>query len=629
MQSARAALWHQTAPLETADEATAWLEDLGLCLFLPRHTQLPAPAPSFVEAIHGATSATPPGPALERATEVAARLVDERKAVPLNLLGIYSEQPDFLITPEVLPWVTAIRGDRQWNAAPGGRTSPLVVRTWQVLDREGEATAVKLRELLGRELTEAAVLRALIELWTTVRAMPVATRGEPTRWTLLKNRFPAQLATGANTAQGTALSALLSIYLQSAVAATAEEAEIFLSPLTARSRIREVIHGMTAARQFGSMSVGSQTLLFVEGSLPEHLPVEEPAPAEPAVSEPAKRVEQGKRPPFRKEFRKDLQKGLGGKRPERPFRKEFGERRGAAGRPDGPGRGASGPEPRPPFRKNLPERPFRKDFGERRGAAGRPDGPGREASDPEPRPPFRKRRPDERGGAKPWQRRRVFGRPEGAREQHGSAPRPGAGGERRFGPRAESPRSGESRPWNRREQREGAKPWQPREGSKPGKRGEERRPFGREQGERRPRFEGEKRSGQKPGQRSGPKFGQKFGEKPGGRFGQKSGEKFGAKSGGKPGIRTFGPKRFGAKKPGAKPFGSARGKFPPRREEGAAAAGGRGAVRGPGFGKPRESSGRPLGRGKNFKVQAKKNFRKANPGERNSRKNRKQEENPE
>ena len=54
--------------------------------------------------------------------------------------------------------------------------SPLVIRTWQVLDREGEATAVELRETLGRELTEAAVLRALIELWTTVRAMPVGSR---------------------------------------------------------------------------------------------------------------------------------------------------------------------------------------------------------------------------------------------------------------------------------------------------------------------------------------------------------------------------------------------------------------------------------------------------------------------
>jgi len=629
LQTARAALWHQTAPLQTADEATTWLEDLGLCLFLPRHAQLPAPAPSFVEAVHGAASAAPPASVLERASQLATRLVDERKAVPLNLLGTFSEQPDFLITPEILPWVAATRGDRQWNAAPGGRTAPLVLRTWEVLDREGEATAVDLRELLGRELTEAAVLRALIELWTTVRAMPVARSGEPTRWTLLKNRFPAQLATAANTAQAMAISAMLSIYLRSAVAATAEEAEIFLSPLTARSRIREVIHGMTAARQFGSMSVGSQTLLFVEGSLPEHLPVEEPAPAEPAVSEPAKRAERGDRPPFRKELRKDFRKGLGGKRPERPFRKEFGERRGAAGRPDVPGQGASGPEPRPPFQKNRPERPFRKEFGERRGAAGRPDGPGQGASGPEPRPPFQKRRPDERGGAKPWQRRREFGRPEGARGQRSSAPRPGAGGERRFGPRAETPRSGESRPWNRGEKREGAKPWQRREDSKPGERGDERRPFGREQGERRPRFEGEKRSGQKPGQRPGPKFGQKFGQKPGGRFGQQSGEKFGAKSGGKPGSRAFGAKKFGPKKPGTKPLGGARGKFPPRREEGAAATGGRGAPRKPGFGKLRESSGRPLGRGKNFKVQTKKNFRKANPGERNSRKNRKQEENPE
>jgi len=635
LQTARAALWHQTAPLETADEATRWLEELGLCLFLPRHAQLPAPAPSLVEAVHGGASAAPPAAALQRAAELAAGLVDERRAVPLNLLGTFSEQPDFLITPEVLPWVAAIRGDRQWNAAPGGRTAPLVVRTWQVLDREGEATAVELRELLGRELTEAAVLRALTELWTTVRAMPVARRGEPTRWTLLKNRFPAQLATGGNTSQAMAVSALLSIYLRAAVAATAAEAEIFLSPMTARSRIREVIHGMTAARQFGSMSVGSQTLLFVEGSLPENLPVEEPATPERAMAEPARRGERPPRPPFRKEPRKE-------------FRQGFQERRGPSGRPD-------------------TRRP----------------GP----------PRFQKARPDERGGAKPWQKRRPFVRRDGTREE----PRPAAqaGDEKRRESRPWERR--ERRPGDRGPT--GAKPWQRREGSGANGRSEDRREnrgrFDRETGERRPRTEGEPRgaraferkSEQKPGPGSGPKFGPKFGQKSGPRsvgqkfgpkfgqksgpkfgqkfgpkfgeksgekfgqkfgqksgprsvgqkFGEKSGGKFGRKPGGKPGYRSFGAKKSGGDKPEGKPFekrfGGARGKFAPRREEGGASAAGRGPAgdRRPRLGKPqrREDSGRPPGRGKNFKGQGGKNFRKAGPGNRNPRKNRKQEENPE
>ncbi|MGB9032782.1 MAG: hypothetical protein WCC27_21855, partial [Acidobacteriaceae bacterium] len=302
LQIARAALWHQTAAsvsaasLLTFDDAARWLGDIGLCLFLPRHAQLPAPAPSFVEACLGASSILPPTPVIENSLALASRLVAERRAIPLNLLGTFSEQPDFLITPDVLPWVAAVRGDRQFKSPPHARTTPIVLRTWEALDREGEKSAIELREILGRELTEAAVLRALSELWTTLRVAPTYAPGQPTRWSLLKDSYPAQLATGSNTAQSTALSALLSIYLRSAVAATAEEAEIFLSPLTARSRIREVLHGMTATRQLGTMSVASQTLLFVEGSLPEHAAEPEQAPAPREASAPA-------RMPFKKEPR--------------------------------------------------------------------------------------------------------------------------------------------------------------------------------------------------------------------------------------------------------------------------------------------------------------------------------------
>jgi len=292
LQIARAALWHQTAAtdssgaLRTLDDAARWLEDIGFCLFLPRHTQLPAPAPSFVEACVGKASVTPPPDALREATALGVRLVGERRAVPLNLLGNFSEQPDFLVTPEVLPWVAAIRGDRQWKSAPGGRTAPIVVRTFEALDREGELTAVQLRETVGHEISEAAALRALMELWTGLRAMPVYAEGEATRWTLLKNRFATELATVTNTAQTTALSALLSLYLRSAVAATAEEAEIFLSPLTARSRIREVLHGMMATRQLSATTVASQTLLFVEGSLPETLSTPQAEAPRPVVVRP-------------------------------------------------------------------------------------------------------------------------------------------------------------------------------------------------------------------------------------------------------------------------------------------------------------------------------------------------------
>jgi 23S rRNA pseudouridine2605 synthase len=612
LQTARAALWHQTAPLLTADEATTWLDDLGICLFLPRHAQLPAPAPSFVEAVHGAASAAPPAAALKLASELAARLVEERTIVPLNLLGTYSEQADFLITPEVLPWVAAVRGDRQWNAAPGGRSSPLVIRAWQVLDREGEATAVELRELLGRELTEAAVLRALIELWTTVRAMPMWKPGQPTRWTLLKNRFPAQLTTGANTAQPTALSALLSIYLHSAIAAKAEEAEIFLSPLTARSRIREVIHGMTAARHFGSMTVGSQTLLFVAGSLAESLAEEAEAEeaAAPAAAQPGETARSAPRPPFRRAFQ------------DTRGRKEFRDNRGSSRRPE-----TSGREARPPFQGKRPERRGNAKAWERRPEFRRPDGPGREER---PQVELPSGAPGEkRPGERPRERRPGFRMPErGARrERPSAAPSLGARGEKR----------------------PGAKPMPRREAGASGGRREVRPRVDREARERLPRFKGEPRSGEKPGQRSGPRFGPasgqrsaqksgppseprsgpRFGQRSGSPSGQRSGPATGPRFGQKGGFRPGGPKSFGGKKPEAQRFGGARPKFPPRRE--GAPAQGAGSNQRPRLGKPqrRDDSSRPFGRGKSVKGPGRKNFRKVNPGERNPRKNRSQEENPE
>ncbi len=641
LQIARSALWHQTAnspgspdssrALVTYDDAAAWLEETGLCLFLPRHAQLPAPAPSFVEACMGVARALPPPDAIAAATALAQRLIDARKAVPLNLLGTYTEQPDFLVASEVLPWVVAIRGDRQWKTAPSGRTSPLILRTWEALDREGESTAVELRELLGRELTEAAVLRALIELWTGLRAMPISTAGEPTRWTLLKHRHPTELATAANTGQSTALSALLSLYLRSAVAATAEEAEVFLSPLTSRSRIREVLHGMMAARQFATMSVASQTLLFVEGSLPE---VAEEAEGEPAAAAapPAPR-----RPPFRKEPHGERRNETG-RRPEtgsRPREQRAGGFTGGrtnmrpgprtggrpggrpGGPPGGPGggptdarrgqrpSGGSGPAKRfdKPFKK-----PFRK-FGDRpfqRPAAG--DRPREEQA--------RGARTGE-GEAKPWQKGRTgeFRRPpSGDRPQRPGSDR--AGSDRAGGGRPGSNRPGSNRPGSGRAGGDRAgfrKPFvkERRAGDNgPAEKGRApRRPFSAS-----PRFSSERKPGTPDGGPGGSPV-----RSPGRSFGRSPGRAAGGGPGGRPNPR------FGRRAPGggfsARPARPAGDKPGASARPGPFAQGRRPAPRGD----------RPQRPGAPFKKSFKKPFRKTNssPTKQKPRKNRSQEENPE
>lgn len=278
LQAARAEKWRQKANLLlTIEDAEAWIGSTGVALFLPRKTQLHAPAPSFVEAVLGETNATPPPAAIQQAFDLAARLFAAEKATPLNLLGAVSEQPDFLVSPEALPYVFAVRGDRDWKRGPREKSSPLVVESWKLLKREGALTTTELQELLGREVTEAAVLRALSELWTTLRVLPVYAAGEPTVWELFESRHQKAMQMGGGMAQATALSALISLYLDSAIAATSDEIEIFLSPLAPRSRIRDVVHGLTATRQLLTIPLGAQSLLHIAGGLPVFPEIEAPA----------------------------------------------------------------------------------------------------------------------------------------------------------------------------------------------------------------------------------------------------------------------------------------------------------------------------------------------------------------
>lgn len=276
---ARRARWRQDGnALLTLDDAERWLRETPLCLYLPRHQHVPAPAPSFVEAVAGAADPAPGPERLSAAADMLARLVQSGAVIPLNLFGapsgIVGEQPDFLATPEALPYLYAMQPERNPKKEPSttgqSRVSPLAVETWKLLEREGALTVAELREKLGREVTEAATLRALGELWHAMRAVPIpAEHGAPAHWELLLTRHRRELNVGSTQSQTTALSILASFYLQSAVAASPEQIGIFLSPLASRSRIRDVVHGLSTTRQLQSFPLGGEEQLYVEGTLPE------------------------------------------------------------------------------------------------------------------------------------------------------------------------------------------------------------------------------------------------------------------------------------------------------------------------------------------------------------------------
>ncbi len=261
----------------TLEDARTWIEETGLCLFLPKRQFSSSVAPSFVEAVAGRPEVTPEQKTIAHAEDLLVRLENDGVAVRLNLLGQPGEMPDFVVAGWVLPYVYALRGDRDWRRSPqltGSRqVSQLAVHVYKQLEG-GDATVSQLKQALGREVSESAVIRAITELWQQLRIIPViAARGQAAKWQLLRTRFQRAIAEGASTSQVTAISVLASIYLQAVIAASMEDVELFLAPLTARSKIREVIRGLVATRQVHTISLGHAPHFYVAGTLPEFEPV--------------------------------------------------------------------------------------------------------------------------------------------------------------------------------------------------------------------------------------------------------------------------------------------------------------------------------------------------------------------
>ena len=478
LQHARAAAWRQEGnALLTADDVASWLREAGLVLFLPRTAQLKAPAGSFVEATAGEADPTPKPAAIENATGLLRRLLATGDVVALNLLGIPGDQPDFLATEDTLPFLFALRGDREWKRGPRGKSSPLVVEVWKALDRDGALTADAVKEKLGRHLTESAALRALTELWTTMRIEPVYSEAEGTRWQLLEADHEKAMIAGSAMAQGMALSALVSLYLQTAVAATLEEIEAYLSPVASRSRIRDAVRGLTATRQLSIRNLGAHEHFYVEGSLPAfadeaagaastragaELPGSSPVPDMlPEVEAPADIVVAGEEGSFRIEALSEQETEY--ERTVGEGRKRFVAQRGA-GSGD---RREFGPKPgaRPGARPGAPRKTF--------GSAPRPGGERKTfgVSRPDSRSGSR---PDSRPDARPGAERKTFGavKPDGPRKTFTRAPGfPAAQGEEKGFHARE--------PW-----KEDRKPFAPRDGERPAAAGGERKPFAPREGGR-------------------------------------------------------------------------------------------------------------------------------------------------
>ena len=256
--------------------------------------------------------------------------------------------PEIALTPQIVARFQARFGDtvavlhsaiKVMSSSPKGKSAANAM------------TAAEIVSELGREVTQNAILRALNELWSQLRVLPLLQQdGSATMWELTTRRFTKQLKSGANAGQPTALSALISLYLAQVYAALEDEIETFLSPLAARSRVRDVLHGLTAGRQLEDIVLEGKRLLYIPGELPEFPQVAAEQPAEEGAQEAATSSEEAK--------------------PEERIRRFDGPRKPREGRP---ARSFRDDRPRAP-RADRSDRPVRSDRSDRPARPSRPFG---------------------------------------------------------------------------------------------------------------------------------------------------------------------------------------------------------------------------------------------------------------
>jgi len=264
--------------IRTVEDAHVFVESVGFCLIYPERS-LPM-LPTFICAYAGSAEGRPDAKhafadcRTEPATELMVRLLRERQAYEMNL----SPGADLIVSASLFPFCYALVGDRNPKTAPrlrgqGAPISPLAATVFEAIQGKGPLSKAQLRDLAGGEPSNAALDRALSELWSILKITRVDYReGEGALWDVLYRWSPQVVKEGINISVPEAISALLGRYLEAVVAATQEEVEQFFSHLTSRSKVREAIHALLGARQLSLVPVGSRTLIALTPVLEERRP---------------------------------------------------------------------------------------------------------------------------------------------------------------------------------------------------------------------------------------------------------------------------------------------------------------------------------------------------------------------
>ncbi|MEP6643793.1 MAG: hypothetical protein ABJA69_04820 [Acidobacteriaceae bacterium] len=274
--------WRLTGnPVRTLEDARAFIHSVGFCMMYPmRETIL---LPTFIGAFTGSDSHLPlwkdsfADPRAQEATGLMVRMLRERDAFEANLMDVNN---GLLVAASIFPYFYALVGERNPKQAPkaGARSeySQLACDAFEFVSREGPVSKQRMRDGLGGSVSFAALDHALGELWSRLRITRVDYQpAEGSSWDVLYRWSPDSVREGMNLSVGEALSALISKYLDSMIAAEQQEIETFFGNFVPRSRVQDAIKALLAARELSYIRVGSRTLIQIT-----------PAKAEPAPRVP-------------------------------------------------------------------------------------------------------------------------------------------------------------------------------------------------------------------------------------------------------------------------------------------------------------------------------------------------------
>jgi hypothetical protein len=271
--------WHLDGRgVRTFDEARLFLESVGFCMMYPMRQQILVP--TFIGAWVGSDQQLPDwqhafaDPRAQDATEVMVRLLRERAAYEANR---FDENNAFLIAASIFPYFYALVGERNPKHMPKPKPhsdySQLACDAFELIRRDGPISKQKMRDELGGSVSFVALDHALGELWSRLRITRVDYNpAEGAFWDVLYRWSPDAVRAGINLSVGESLSALISKYLDCVVAADQQELESFFGNFVPRSRVKEAINALLAARELSFIRVGSRSLIQITPAKVEAVP---------------------------------------------------------------------------------------------------------------------------------------------------------------------------------------------------------------------------------------------------------------------------------------------------------------------------------------------------------------------